>query len=172
VTDFRTRLGLNEESAKTDFVDRINQRLAVITSARETPLAMLCKATHLRANPGPQIRPSMRSQLLFLSFLPALASFAAESAAPARPVTTKADKPAEVTAKADKKDEKEKEPVLSVTEHSLAVGGKALRYKATAGYMAMKDAKMEKTKANIFFVAYTKLPGDGEKPVDLATRPL
>jgi carboxypeptidase C (cathepsin A) len=76
---------------------------------------------------------------------------------------------------ADKKDEKE--PVLSVTHHEITLGGKLLKYKATAGYMAMKDAKGEKTKANIFFVAYTKeaVPsktGPADEPIDLAKRPL
>ena len=73
--------------------------------------------------------------------------------------------------KDDKKDDKEKEPVLSVTEHELAIGGKRIKYRATAGYMAMKDAKGEKTKANIFFVAYTKLGTDAEK-IDPAKRAL
>ena len=79
----------------------------------------------------------------------------------AKPATDAEAKPAE----------KEKEPVLSVTEHKLMLGGKTISYKATAGYMAMKDAKNEKTKANIFFVAYTKLPVDGDT-VDLARRPV
>jgi carboxypeptidase C (cathepsin A) len=76
---------------------------------------------------------------------------------------------------ADKKEEKE--PVLSVTHHEITLGGKLLKYRATAGYMAMKDAKGEKTKANIFFVAYTKeaIPsktGPADEPIDLAKRPL
>lgn len=86
-------------------------------------------------------------------------------------VAEKSGPPASDAKGAEKKDEKEKEPVLSVTEHTLALGGKTIKYKATAGYMAMKDARGEKTKANIFFVAYTKLAGDND-PVDLATRPL
>ena len=89
--------------------------------------------------------------------------------ATATPATT--EKPAAETKAADKKDEKEKEPVLAVTEHEITLGGKTIKYRATAGYLAMKDAKGEKTKANIFFVAYTKL-GTKEAPVDLAKRPL
>ncbi len=38
----------------------------------------------------------------------------------------------------DKKDE-EKEPPPSVTEHTLTVGGKTIKYRATAGYMVMRD---------------------------------
>jgi len=65
----------------------------------------------------------------------------------------------------------EKEPVLSVTEHEATIGGKVIKYRATTGYMLMKDAKNEKAKANIFFVAYTKLGTDTDK-VDPATRPV
>ena len=38
----------------------------------------------------------------------------------------------------DKKDE-EKDPPPSVTEHTLTVGGKTIHYRATAGYMVMRD---------------------------------
>ncbi|HKB57832.1 MAG TPA: hypothetical protein VKC51_09595 [Lacunisphaera sp.] len=62
--------------------------------------------------------------------------------------------------------EKEKEPVLSVTEHELAIGGKVIKYRATAGYLVLKDDK-DKPRANIFFVAYTKV----DEP-DAAKRPL
>lgn len=59
-----------------------------------------------------------------------------------------------------------KEPKLSVTEHELTLGGKVIKYKATAGYLVLKDEK-EKPRANIFFVAYTK----SDEP-DAAKRPL
>jgi carboxypeptidase C (cathepsin A) len=39
----------------------------------------------------------------------------------------------------DKSKEEEKEPPPSVTEHTLTVGGKTIRYRATAGYMVMRD---------------------------------
>ena len=53
----------------------------------------------------------------------------------------------------DKKaDPKEKEPVLSVTEHEITIGGKLIKYRATAGYLVLKDAK-DKPRANIFFTA-------------------
>lgn len=65
----------------------------------------------------------------------------------------------------------EKEPVLSVTEHEVTIGGKVIKYRATTGYMLMKDAKNEKAKANLFFVAYTKLDTDAEK-MDPAKRPV
>lgn len=66
----------------------------------------------------------------------------------------------------DKDKEKEKDPVLSVTEHEVTVGGKIIKYQATAGYLVLKSEKGE-PRANIFFVAYTKL---GES--DPAKRPL
>lgn len=55
-----------------------------------------------------------------------------------------------------KKPEAEKEPKLSVTEHQITINGKVISYKATAGYMPLKDADGEKVKANIFFIAYTR----------------
>ena len=85
------------------------------------------------------------------------------------------EEPKEKNKDADKKPAElsvpEKEPVLSVTEHELTIGGKLIKYRATTGYMLMKDAKNEKAKANIFFVAYTKLATDTEK-VDPTTRPV
>jgi len=39
----------------------------------------------------------------------------------------------------DKSKEEEKEPPPSVTEHTLTVGGKTVHYRATAGYMVMRD---------------------------------
>lgn len=44
---------------------------------------------------------------------------------------------------------------LSVTHHQILVGGKPLRYTATAGYLVLRDEKGQ-ARANIFFVAYTK----------------
>jgi carboxypeptidase C (cathepsin A) len=38
----------------------------------------------------------------------------------------------------DKKDD-EKEPPPSVTEHTLTVGGKTIHYRATTGYMVLRD---------------------------------
>lgn len=110
-----------------------------------------------------------------IAALPAAQEGRREGARGIAPVATvTAEKPtAGETKSTEKKDEKDKErePVLAVTEHTLALGGKTIKYRATAGYMAMKDAKGEKTKANIFFVAYTKLGTDGDK-VDLAKRAL
>jgi len=59
-----------------------------------------------------------------------------------------------------------KEPKLSVTEHEITLGGKTIKYKATAGYLVLKDDK-DKPRANMFFVAYTK---EGE--ADPAKRPV
>ena len=74
----------------------------------------------------------------------------------------KADAPATET----NTEVKEKEPVLSVTDHEITIGGKLIKYRATAGYLVLKDEK-DKPRANIFFTAYTKL---GE--TDPAKRPL
>lgn len=55
---------------------------------------------------------------------------------------------------------------LSITDHTLKIDGKMLKYRATAGYMVMKD-ETGKHKASIFYVAYTKT---GSR--DLSKRPL
>ena len=48
--------------------------------------------------------------------------------------------------KGKEKDE-EKEPPPSVTEHTITVGGKTIRYRATAGYMVMRDWSEKKKPA-------------------------
>lgn len=119
----------------------------------------------LPARAGKPWFPSpMKNSRPWIALLAALLVFA--------PVRAEDEKP-EVKAEksdpsgADKKTElKEKEPVLSMTEHEITIGGKLIKYRATAGYMVLKDAK-DKARANIFFTAYTKL---GE--TDLAKRPL
>src|SRR3954465_12456599 len=107
----------------------------------------------------------LTSRLLWLLLL----SFTVASAQE-EPKDKDKDKGADKKSAAEKP-EKEKEPILSVTEHELTVDGKVIKYRATAGYMLMKDAKNEKAKANIFFIAYTKLD-DGANKVDPAKRPV
>lgn len=60
----------------------------------------------------------------------------------------------------------EREPATVVTEHEVKIGGKTIRYRATAGYLVLKSDKGE-PRANMFYVAYTKLGED-----DPAKRPL
>jgi carboxypeptidase C (cathepsin A) len=50
----------------------------------------------------------------------------------------------------------DKDPALSVTEHEVTIGGKTIKYRATAGYLVLKTEKGD-PRANLFFVAYTKL---------------
>lgn len=94
-----------------------------------------------------------------------LASFLLAGSVTAAPIL-RADEPPAKTDGDDKKDEKEKkklEPV--VTKHSITIGGELINYTATAGLMPQLDDNL-KTKANIFYVAYTK---DGAEP---GSRPL
>lgn len=60
----------------------------------------------------------------------------------------------------------EKDPAPSVTAGEVRIGGKTIRYKATAGYLVQRDEKGA-PKANLFYVAYTKAD---EK--DVAQRPV
>ncbi len=83
------------------------------------------------------------------------------------------------TAKSKDKNKEDDEPKLSITEHSTTIGGKLVKYKATAGFMLLKDyanksaehgtdkEKNDKDKdkdkkkdakplAKVFFIAYTR----------------
>jgi carboxypeptidase C (cathepsin A) len=62
-----------------------------------------------------------------------------------------------------------KEPVLSITHHSLTLRGKILHYTAAAGYMLMKD-EPGNPQASIFFIAYTLdgKPNDPRRPLTFA----
>lgn len=84
----------------------------------------------------------------------------------AAPAHARLDEPpakAEGDDKKDKDDKKKNEPVS--TKHSITINGEQINYTATAGMMPVLDDAL-KTKANIFYVAYTK---DGAEP---GTRPL
>jgi len=60
------------------------------------------------------------------------------------------------------------DPRPSVTEGQVTIGGKTIRYRATAGYLVQRDEKGV-AKANLFYVAYTKL---GLEAAEVAKRPL
>jgi carboxypeptidase C (cathepsin A) len=58
------------------------------------------------------------------------------------------------------------EPALSETKGQITIGGKLVLYKATAGYLLLRE-ESGKPKAKIFFTAYTK-----EGVADPSTRPV
>ncbi len=79
--------------------------------------------------------------------------------------------------------EKKAPPVerLVVTEHKLVVGQRTLEYTATCGTLLLREvdekdgeSKGKKTRASVFFIAYTLKPGKaaGKKAAKLAERPL
>lgn len=85
------------------------------------------------------------------------------------------------------KEQKEERPApkdhLVVTQHRVRIGGKEIKYTATAGTMVLKEEPIdrekewegEKPRAQVFFVAYTKDANDGqssEKASALHKRPL
>lgn len=90
---------------------------------------------------------------VLFSFLLAAHAFAEDA--------KEADKAETKKAKEAKEEEKP-----SVTQHSVAIGGQEVKYTATVGKMAMKDDK-GKTKAKIFFIAYTK-----NGVADISDRPI
>jgi carboxypeptidase C (cathepsin A) len=94
------------------------------------------------------------------------------------PLATRADAPASQPDKKEREKDKEsdkekdankpgKDDKLTVTEHEIKLAKETLKYRATTGTMALKD-EADKTKANLFFIAYEKLP-KAENP---ATRPV
>ena len=72
--------------------------------------------------------------------------------------TTQATQPTDPTARTTTRPATtqagEKGDRLSITEHSITLNGRELRYTATAGTMAQKD-ESGATKADMFFIAYT-----------------
>jgi carboxypeptidase C (cathepsin A) len=84
---------------------------------------------------------------------------AADAVKPAEGSTTNS-----VAKKEDKKEEKETPPV--VTEGSVTIGGKEIRYQASAGMLPIlgKDGKPT---AQVFYIAYTQIP-----KTDAGTRPI
>ena len=55
-----------------------------------------------------------------------------------------------------------KEGELTITEHDAEIGGKTIHYTATAGTLPQLGDDGKK-KADVFFIAYTVAPADGEK---------
>ena len=71
-------------------------------------------------------------------------------------------------AKAAKKDERPIPPEkTSVSHGSVEVGGRTIRYAATAGTLLIQDDKEQKPEASVFYVAYTaeRGRGGGDRPV-------
>ena len=111
-------------------------------------------------------------RIVILSLI-ALASFFLSPVARAQEVhNSPAQPPAAGTEKQKDKDkdaEKEATPIpaekLVATHHELALGGKTLKYTATAGTLLIRDEE-DKPYGSIFYVAYTL---DGADP---QTRPV
>src|ERR1043165_8401757 len=99
-----------------------------------------------------------------------------------KPEEKKEEKPA-----LSKVEGKEEKPIpkdnLVITNHSVKIGGKEIKYTVTAGTMVLKEetpdrekeSEGEKPRAQVFFVAYTK-DGNGSKAAgkssELSKRPL
>ena len=111
------------------------------------------------------LSPSMFA-LAFLMLVPA--ARAQETPAPAQPAAAAAN--ADTSKTGEHKDaDKDAAPIppekSSVTHHELAIGGKTLKYTATAGTLLIRDTD-DKPYGSMFYVAYTL---DGAEP---GTRPV
>ena len=117
---------------------------------------------------------------LAVSFSPAFAAREKDK----KPDTENSDSDKSKGEKNKEDKEKEEKPKLSVTDHTITIGGKPVKYKATAGYIVLKDyapkskkdegddedkpdsddsnedsdkkPKREKPLAKVFFIAYTR----------------
>lgn len=60
----------------------------------------------------------------------------------------------------------ERDPAPSITEGTVTIDGKVIRYRAEAGYLVQRGEKGE-ARANLFYVAYTKLdvPDPARRPL-------
>ena len=56
---------------------------------------------------------------------------------------------------APKSNDAQKETAPIVTHHEIHIGGRVLRYTATAGLMPIRNSETDEVEANMFFVAYT-----------------
>ena len=82
----------------------------------------------------------------------------------------KAPQGTEKSAKSKDEGEKEKAPPPKeeppvVTHHEIHVGGRVLRYTATAGYMPIHNDESGDIEANIFFMAYTLDNSPAKRPL-------
>jgi carboxypeptidase C (cathepsin A) len=103
-----------------------------------------------------------------LSFVFLTTSFHAVAAPPEHDSKTEVAKGDEKPKDGKEKKEDLKD-TLTVTEHTTKLGGKEIKYKATAGKLVMKDDEGN-PKALIFFIAYTKEGVDdpSERPITFA----
>ena len=92
----------------------------------------------------------------------AILALAAASAAPAQPAKSMAAQhdEAQITAAAAQWASAPADEQAVTTSHSVTVGGKAIRYKATAGTITTRDQE-GRPRASMFYVAYT---ADGSAP--------
>ena len=60
----------------------------------------------------------------------------------------------------------DQQATLSVTRHTMQIGGRELHYRATAGYLPVRD-HVDKPLADIFFVAYEREDVDSSEVSDL-----
>lgn len=111
-------------------------------------------------------RPLFLAALLLTMLSPSLA-WTQETRESKAERPARKDRPREAKSKTEEKgkaEEKDEAPV--VTRHEAKIGGKLLKYKATAGFMPLRDAD-GKVEARLFYVAY-----EAEDAGDRTRRPL
>ena len=102
--------------------------------------------------------------LISVAGLAAPQSESAEASKPAEKGSQATEKSGKLPAEAEKAAAPKEEPPV-VTHHEIHVGGRVLRYTATAGYMPIRNEEGTEIEANIFFVAYTLDNPTGKRPL-------
>lgn len=69
-------------------------------------------------------------------------------------------------------DPKPATPATSTTERTVDIGGAPIKYRATAGMLALTDDNKAKPKANVFHVAYERVFDPPLSPEEAAKRPI
>jgi carboxypeptidase C (cathepsin A) len=102
--------------------------------------------------------------LALLALPPAIAE---ETSHPAQATSEAGPQPADDSAETRAPDEgggADHLPPASTTEHTIKLGGTTLPYSATAGTIPLHDPH-GKMLASVFYVAYTREPGDAKRPI-------
>jgi len=102
--------------------------------------------------------------LICVAALTAQQKESAEAAKPADKSAATAEKSGKLPADAEKPAAPKEEPPI-VTHHQITVGGRALHYTATTGYMPIRNDEGTEVEANIFFVAYTLDNAPAKRPL-------
>jgi carboxypeptidase C (cathepsin A) len=101
------------------------------------------------------LRGAVSAYFVLILFCSLLAGAQQRNREDRQPSSAPAAAPAAAEAKPSEAKKEAAEPAPVVTHHEIHVGGKTLRYTATAGMMPLKNVDTGEVEAHIFYIAYT-----------------